>query len=324
MTTGRKYAVLLTAILLFLCLEGLHWYMNGTLFPSISVPGTTGRQGRIHIPGAVLLWAENGTIQASALAGTETRSVVRGENPRWSPDGTRFVFTRDDDVWLMDSSFSKEIRVFEHVVTDYGTGTYWTPDGHSLTMIPRENPHQIIRLELVTGEKTVIHDERIPPFRGYSLSQCAETRFNGRYLLTFTTDDGHRSMIVDLRDKRYITNTYMRAGDCGPSWSPDGKYIVMTRRVRGSRNRPLYIIRFDHESATVSPSEFFIGEKWCSDAAFSNDSRYVAYISDGNVFVCNVEQALGGEKKSMRVTENGQSSGPSLYIFQQAVPPAFR
>ncbi len=324
MTTGRKYAVFLTAILLFLCLEGLHWYMHGTLFPTFSAPETTCRQERFHIRGAVLLWAENGIIEAAMPATAEIRSVVRGEHPRWSPDGTRFVFTRDGDVWLMDSNFSQEIRVFENVVTDYGTGAYWTADGNSLTMIPRGNPHRVIRLDLVTGEQTVIHDERLLPFRGYSLSQCAETRFNGRYLLTFTTDAGHRSMIVDLRNKRYITNAYMKAGDCGPSWSPDGKYIVMTRRVRGSRNRPLYITRFDYENATVSPSEFFIGEKWCSDAAFSNDSRYVAYVSDGNVFICNVEQALGGEKRSMRITDNGQSSGPNLYIFGQAMPPAFR
>jgi len=264
---------------------------------------------------AMLVWENDGKICLTRLQDNAQLLVTDGRNPRWSPDGQSIVFTRGNDVWLMHRAGRKPVQVYSGVVTEYGTGAYWTPDGKRLVMILKKNPRQVVTLSLQTGKINVIHDEGKAPFRGYELSQCAELRCNDRYLLTFTTDAGHRSMIVDLVGRQYITNRYMREGDCGPSWSPDGRFIIMTRRVRASRKRPLYITFFDAAQGTLSDSEFFIGGGWCHSASISNDSRYVVYVSGGNILLCPVEAVQNGVRQAFRLTATGRGDGPALFIF---------
>jgi Tol biopolymer transport system component len=290
----------------------------------MTFPSSIAEDQHLHLPSAVLLWSEDGWIVMLDGANRHKKKVTNGENPRWSPDGSRFVFTRKHDVWLMDNALSKPVKVVSGAITEYGTGAYWTEQGEGIIFIPRKNSRQVVQLDLKTGKTKIIHDETRSPFKGYHLSQCAEVRINGRYLLTFTTDSGHRSMVVDLQAKKYITNTFMRAGDCGPAWSPDGRFILMTRRIRASRNRPLYITYFNRGDGSLSDSEYFIGTKWCYDAAISNDAKYVVYVSSGNVYICNVADVLAGKKKSYQLTSSGKSAGPSLYVFPEAIPEALR
>jgi len=311
-------------ILLIACLCLPIWYFFGSFLLSMTFPSSVSENQYPHLSSAVLLWSEDGWIVMLDGATRHKRKITKGRNPRWSPDGSRFVFTRKHDVWLMDNALSNPVKVVSGVITEYGTGAYWTETGNGITFIPRKNSRQVVQLDLKTGKTKIIHDETQYPFKGYHLSQCAEVRLGGRYLLTFTTDSGHRSMIIDLQAGKYITNAFMRAGDCGPAWSPDGVFIVMTRRIRASRNRPLYITFFDSENGSLSDSKYFIGTKWCSDAAISNDAKYVVYVSSGNVYMCNVSDVLAGKKESYQLTSSGKGAGPSLYIFPEAIPESLR
>jgi len=276
------------------------------------------------IPTAVLLWSEDGIMTGSSLKHWKPKAIVEGDNPRWSPDGSQFVFTKKNDVWLMQNDLTDPVKIIKGVVTESGTGAYWTEGGDGIVAIRNKNPRQVIQLDLASGKTRVIHDEGKPPFKGYRLTQGADIRYDGRYLLTFTRDTGHRSMIVDLKEKRYITNELMRKGDCGPAWSPDGKFIVMTRRVRVSMNRPIFIARFDSRTGELSASEYIIGKKRCQDASISNDSTHVLYVSSGNIFVWRVGDHITDQQDGIQLTHTGKSNGPNLHIFTGKVPKAFR
>ncbi len=320
----NKRIIFFISVLLMACFCLLLWYFFGSLLLSRTFPSSMSDDQHPYLPSAFILWSEDGRIFMLNGGDLHRKEITTGDNPRWSPDGSRFVFTHNHDVWLMDNAFALPVKIAHDVITEYGTGAYWTEKGDGVLFIPRKNSRQVVQLNLKTKKTMIIHDEIRSPFKGYHLSQCAELRFNGRYLLTFTADSGHRSMIVDLYGKKYITNTFMRAGDCGPAWSPDGKFILMTRRIRASRNRPLYITFFNRENGSLSVSQYFIGTKWCYDAAISNDAKYAVYVSSGNIYICNIEEVLAGKKKSYQLTSSGKGAGPSMYVFSEKIPEALR
>ncbi len=288
------------------------------VFPEDALPALSLIKQIPSLGRGMLVWEDSGRICLTRLKDRTTREITVGKNPRWSPDGEFIAFTRQDDVWIIDRVARRPTKVFSGVITRYGTGAYWSPDGRRLIMILKKNPRQVIAVSPQTGKITLIHDEGVPPFRGYHLSQSAQLRFNDRYLLTFTADNGHRSMIVDRIDRRYLTNRFMREGDCGPSWSPDGRFILMTRRVRASRNRPLFITFFNPQKGVLSESHYFCGEGWCCSASVSNDSKYVVYASDGNIFLCPVQEALSGKPQSYQLTSTGRGAVPGLFVFSDS------
>ncbi len=325
----RKH-VLRIAILLCLCglllLVGAYEYLYLSPPPTPvadAVPADRDQLAR-EIPGAVLLWSRDGWVTASGLSPWKPVRITRGENPRWSPDGRRFVFTRGHDVYLMSRHPGKPRRILGPVVTAYATGAYWTPDGRAVVAISRRNPRQVILLALNSGERSIIHDEGQPPFKGYRLSQGADLRFDRRYLLTFTADSGHRSMIIDLVARSYITNELMRKGDCGPSWSPDGRFIVMTRRNRLSPTRPIYAARFDPRQRVLSPSRYLIGRGRCHRPRVSSDSRWVLYVLSGNIYCWPVKQKVEKPRNGIQLTFDGKSTDPALYVFRERNPEVFR
>jgi len=322
-TTGKILSGLFLLGLLALAGVGVgYFYATGAFSTPESL---TARQKLARqIPGGVLLWSRQGMVTAARFGHWEPRSITRGENPRWAPDGRRFVFTRGHSVWLMQNDLSAPRKIMTDVFSEYATGAFWTEDGKGVVAINRKDLRQVLIYDLALGKTRLLHDERRPPYRGYHLSQGAHLRFGGRYLLTFTGDAGHRSMIIDLMKKRYITNKLMRSGDCGPAWSPDGRFIVMTRRNRRSLTRPLYIAEFDAKSGKLSASRYLIGRGRCERASISNDGRYVLYVLSGNIFCWEIGPPVKKPRNGIQLTADGHSTDPSLYIFKGNVPRVFK
>ncbi len=321
----KRRKLLLAAVPILLFAAGVvSWYLLTPRILSSTEAKSPRQRLAAKIPTAVLLWSRDGVVTASRLALWKPIRITPGENPRWSPDGAGFVFTRGHDVWLMKNDLSNPMRIMKNVVTAYGTGAYWTEDGQAVVAIRRDDARKVVKLDLVSRKIHTIHDEGKPPYRGFRLGQCAELRFRGRYLLTFTADQGHRSMIIDLKNRRYIANALMRKGDCEPAWSPDGRFLVMTRRVRGNINRPLYIAFFDAARGSLSESSYFIGQGRCHRAAVANDSDYVLYESSAQIFCWRVQDRVKKPRNGIQLTTEGKNTDPSLYIFPEQVPPAFR
>jgi len=269
-----------------------------------------------RLPQAALLWTRGKMIMYSLLKPWHPVQVVDGESPRWSPDGTSIVFTRGHDVWMMDRKFGRRQLLFKDVVTEGGTGAFWTRDGKALTAINLKNPHQVLMYDLATRKISVIHDEGKPPFHKYRLSQSAELRIGNRYLLTFTEDDGHSSIIVDLKQKEYIANDLMKAGDCNPSWAPNGKFLVTTRRAWV---RPVYITQFSevHGRGKVGKSEYLIGAGRSHWPSVANDSKYVVYSDHNHIYIWQIGRPVDGRKHGVQLTHSSASDiSPNIHIFQ--------
>ena len=264
---------------------------------------------------AELLWVRNRVIMYSKLDQWNPIAVAPGENPRWSPNGLRIVFTRGHDVWMMNHDFSEIRLIFNSVVTELGAGAFWTSDGRGITAINRNNSRQVLFYDLQTGRTGVLHDEDNPPFRHYRLSQSAQLRTGGRYLLTFTEDAGHRSMIIDLQGKKYILNDSMKAGDCAPAWAPNGTFLLTTRR---DWQRPVYRTDFDAASGTVSDSQYLIGSGRSHWPSISNDSQYVVYSDHTNIYIWRVGLPVSGMRHGIQLTStSGKNISPNLYVFQE-------
>ena len=320
----KKIKWLLLCGLLAMGLMGLGLFLVIHQYSTSSIQAFSSKDHlTAKIPKAVLLWSEDGTVTGTALSSWQPVSITKGENPRWSPDGTRFIFTHKNDVWLMSSDLKSKKRILKNIVTESGTGAYWTNDGKRVIAIKKDNAQQVILKDIATGKITLYHDDGEPPFKGYRFTQCAEIRLGGRYLLTFTRDEGHRSVIIDLEKKQYIYNELMLKGDCAPAWSQDGSFIVMTRRNRKSMNRPIFVTRFNPKTRKVTPSEYLIGRGRCSNASISNDSKYVLYVTSGNIFIWHINVETNGEQHGIQLTHTKKSDGPNLYIFKRHVPAAF-
>ena len=264
---------------------------------------------------AELVWVRNRMIMYSKLGEWNPIVVTPGENPRWSPNGSKIVFTRGHDVWMMNHDFSEIRQIISNVVTELGAGAFWTSDGRGLTVINRNNPRQVLFYDLQTGRTGALHDEDSPPFRHYRFSQSAQLRTGGRYLLTFTEDVGHRSMIIDLQGKKYIANDFMKDGDCEPAWAPNGTFLVTTRRAR---QRPVYRTDFDAASGMVSDSQYLIGAGRSHWPSISNDSQYVVYSDHTNIYIWRVGLPVSGMRHGIQLTStSGKNISPNLYVSQE-------
>lgn len=259
-----------------------------------------------------LTWSREGTIYMTKTKPWSPRALFKGDHPRWSPDGQKIVYTEGFDIWVFDLENEKRTKLLSDVVIEYGTGAYWSNSGNEIIAISRKNPRQVLKYSFRTGETAILHDEGIAPFNGYRLSQCAELRFDGKYLLSFTTDENHQSFIVDLISRQYINNQHMRDGDCEPAWSPDGRFLIHTRR---SRERPLFITRFDYEKGVVTEAEYLIGKGRCHNVSISNDNNFIVYISSGKMYFWDLRDKVELKRHGLMLFSNGKNRNPSLYVL---------
>lgn len=241
-----------------------------------------------QVSGGRLLWCRDDKIYHSRLNPWSPQQVTGSAEegrPRWAPDGTGIVFHRRSgdtyDVWLMNEDFAGARMIIPGAHT-----ADWAEDGTSVTAIEhntssnRLEGYRVLRYSLADDAVSVLHDVRESGFNGWQVSQAAELHPEGRFLLTFTLDDGggrHRTYIADMVGKDIIYNDQMWRGDCSPGWSPDGAYLTNTARTS---TRPVLKAGFDYENGTVTSSDHFAGMPG-SDGYYihghrvSNDGRWL-------------------------------------------------
>jgi hypothetical protein len=71
----------------------------------------------------VVLHVVGGTIYAGA------QPLVLGAQPSWSPDGSQFAFSRNDQIWIANADGSGTRRVAD------GTEPAWSPDGAQIVFV---------------------------------------------------------------------------------------------------------------------------------------------------------------------------------------------
>jgi len=279
-----------------------------------------------RLPDARLLWVNEDRIFYMTIGDPSPQLIspagATEGNPRWSPDGTRILFVRDPEgVFTMDADFSNASLVIPGADT-----ASWTRNGAAITAVAGDG-YRVLKYDLASGQTSTIFDSRDAPYNGQQVSQAAEMRRGGRFLLTFRLTPEHTTEIVDLQEQTYISNSMMQRGDCSPAWAPDGSYLMTTARTS---NRPVLKTDFDEGGPSVGESLHFIGvENTCDCSSFyihgqrvSNDGNWVAFgaiIFDGSksngtreIWLWKIGEA---QESAVRVTfDSGEDQSPSLYI----------
>ncbi len=142
----------------------------------------------------------------------------------WSPDGTRIAISLDQsgnaDLFLLSSQGQLIRRLTYHSGIDVSPA--WSPDGRQLAFCSsRSGSPQIYVMDIETGQSKRI------TFQGAYNTDPAWSPKGDRIAYT-SRSGGFRVMGIGPNGGEA---TYIARGE-HPSWSPDGRYLVMTRRGR--------------------------------------------------------------------------------------------
>ncbi|HEY5835340.1 protein kinase domain-containing protein [Streptomyces sp.] len=219
----------------------------------------------------------HGVIALREAATDEPRQVIPGGIcdilPVWSPDGTRFAFTRaagdDSAVWVAaaDGGSARQVARIS------GGRVSWSPDGTRLAVMRTTNGvTQVYSVNVADGSATQITTGTAPVQDpawspdGKRIALCLQTAPGlwQIHLLDLTNPGG-----TPLR----VTNGSRRALD--PVWSPDGRYLAYTYgKPEVGTQGDIRLVRpdgtGDHALAASGDQEM--------DPVWSSDGKWVAYV----------------------------------------------
>jgi TolB protein len=138
----------------------------------------------------------------------------------YSPDGTQIVWSRDNNIWLMNSDGSGKRRLTRTGV-NYGAG--FSPTGRKIVWRGENDQLKIMKTD--GSDKHSIGVEGLRPSWSPDGQWIAFDRDSG------SEDDIY---IVHPNGQGEVELTTSQAGDAlHPDWSPDGQKIVYQRFVSG-------------------------------------------------------------------------------------------
>jgi hypothetical protein len=192
--------------------------------------------------------------------GSHVHNITKGDAvdwfPRFSPDGSRILFTRSKKGW-----------VFERDANTDGKWDIWTvtPDGKDETKVV-ENASwgtwvsddeivfarvtAIIKRKLSGGEETVLVDSAKVPELDGALLQQPEMSKDGNYVAITLRGSKRETGVWDVRKKKWT-----RTGEgCQINWAPSGDEVYWVHPTGNGGSRVLHLPLSDGK-ATKSDSD---------------------------------------------------------------------
>ena len=158
--------------------------------------------------------------------------------PRFSPDGRRIVFSwaqgGNTDIFVVDTNGGSPTRLTSAPGAD--TSPSFSPDGRRITFESERSGTQQLYVMGADGSD----QRRISFGGGRSASPVWSPKGN---LIAFTRigGGGFRIGVMDPSGggERLLTNAWQ---DEGPSWAPNGQFVLFHRTAQGSGNGTLYAV----------------------------------------------------------------------------------
>jgi len=194
---------------------------------------------------------------------------------KWSPDGTRVVYEKRNilvpggapgppRLWWLNPSNSETVPVFEDKQL-LGYGASWSADGEWLSYVaPSSQGVQIYNIE--TGESILIPSRTgaLPAWHPYNNSlitsdiQANDAGF-AAHLFRVTPQAGE---LINISGANQVE-------DSSPVWSPDGEWLVFTRKLAGTAmGKQVWLMRSDGSEAhylTDEPDLHHSFPSWSQD-----------------------------------------------------------
>lgn len=180
-------------------------------------------------------------VQNLAMGDRKKVSNTPGINgaPAWSPDGNRLALTlsRDGspDIYVLDPGTGSLRRITHDESIE--TEAAWTPDGHSLVVTSdRGGKPQLYLVSISGGE---------PQRLTYDGEYNARGKFSpdgGNLAMVHGDGGGYRIAVMDMSSRSLKVLTRGRL-DESPSFSPNGRFILYTRKDGG--NEQLAVVTTD-------------------------------------------------------------------------------
>ncbi|OLT19344.1 hypothetical protein BJF79_47920 [Actinomadura sp. CNU-125] len=202
------------------------------------------------------------------------------QNPQWSPDHSRVVFTRTDSeahsAWVMNHDGTG----LRKVVDMAGAAAAWTTDGTGVSYVgERDGREGIFTVAVATGEIEPVATVQEGDARFHEPAWSAK----GLLAFSYREEKGPpRINVVDPRQpKRWRAVTPEGVDARAPSWSPDGATIAYTALEPGLKDgaeeRDIWLI-----SAQGSPNRRELEVSGdATHPTWSPDGRWISYVCDG-------------------------------------------
>ena len=281
--------------------------------------------------GGIFVMNSDSSNQTSITSGGWT--IAR--EPAWSPDGSKLLFTLNNQIYVMNADGSNKIQLTEHLGSD--SSPTWSPDGTKIAFASRRsidfNLAQIYVMNAdgsnqtrLTNYQTCPHEQDcVAPAWSPDGSKIAfatwERLVDGGILVP---DDIY---VMNANGSNQINLTGSEHHDEAPTWSPDGARIGFTRQ-------PSFVPMHETDVGNLNEVEIYVmnanggnqvrltnNSAEDFDPAWSPDGSKLAFAStrDGNpnrspeIYVMNTDGS-----SQIRLTHNpdASSSGPTW----QALP----
>lgn len=216
------------------------------------------------------------------------------QNPAWSPDGTKLVFTRfrtgynegPSDVCVYDFTTGDfDVLLSDRHANVTAPGSTWGRGDQIIFSSDKSGHDEVWTLDYNTGVATQQTDRGTK--MAYEPSWCPTAR-SWRFVYESHKVDEEGNGSICISNRGVITE---EGGDCRqPNWSPDGKWIVYQQHMNDQWDLWLYDVTLQRHRCMT---EHLDGNK--TDATFSPCSKFVLYSgeSDRGAALCTMPVVSG-------------------------------
>jgi TolB protein len=191
-----------------------------------------------------------------------TQSAAADVEPRWAPDGSKIVFSSNEDrpyndIFVISSDGSDRQRLLDWPGT-HEWGASWSPDGQKIAFTSERDGNYQIYILFMDGKTDPINLMQDNYFYTYP-----DWSADGQWLVFSSDRSGHWDIwkvnVAECLESRLSGQGDFEAcqpqqlttnpdDDFFPRWSPDGSHIALSSRRNA--NRDIYIIDADGNNAT--------------------------------------------------------------------------